>query len=101
MLPPGVSAAVQLANTDIAVGTAGLPTTVWTITVFGNATATFILRNGTDTSGTALWGPETAGATTGARHYKFPNGMFFPSGCFYDVTAATPSVTITYTQRRA
>ena len=98
MLPPGVGAVGALLTADGAVGTSGSPTVVWSITVFADATATFVLRNGTDTSGTAFWGPETAAAVVGARHYPFPNGMFFPLGCFFDETAGAASVAITYNQ---
>lgn len=99
MLSPGTANAVQV-SADGAIGTSGLPTVVWSITVFADATATFTLINGTATPGTILWGPETAATVVGARHYEFPNGMFFPAGCFFDETAGAAVVTITYTQRR-
>ena len=89
--------AVQL-SADGAVGTSGKATIVWSITVFADATGTFVLRNGTGTGDTVLWGPETAAAVVGARHYPFPNGMWFPAGCFFDETAGAAVVTITYNQ---
>jgi hypothetical protein len=96
----GYATAAQF-TADSAVGTSGVPTIVWSLTVFADSTATFILRNGTDDTGTEFWGPETAADVVGARHYWFPRGMFFPSGCFLDVTADTLLATVTYTQRPA
>jgi hypothetical protein len=97
MLYPGVANCVQM-SADGAVGTSGVPTVIWTITVFADVDATFTMRNGTTTGGTALWGPETGAAVVGARHYVFPNGMFFPSGCFYDEGTAGSIVSFTYNQ---
>jgi hypothetical protein len=95
----GPATSTGIIAADTAIGTAGRATVVWSITVFADTTATFILRNGTDDTGTAFWGPETAAAVVGARHYWFPNGMFFPSGCYLDVTADTLSAALTYTQQ--
>lgn len=94
MLTPGF-AAIQQVTADLAVGTSGEPTVIWSITVQSGTSPQITIRNGTAVTDTIVWGPNTAGTNL---HYDFPNGLWCPAGAFADVTGTSPVVDITYNQ---
>jgi hypothetical protein len=85
------------ATTDLALGTAGKPTRVFSVNYTSGGTASaVILRNGTaatDTIFVRLDGTINKGTT-----WSDPNGLLFPAGCFVDVDANTASCAVSFTQ---
>lgn len=99
-LYPGYALRQQVTS-DLAIGTSGLPTVIYSITVQSGTSAQITIRNGTLVTDTVVWGPTaalTTSTTVPALHCDFPNGLFCPLGAFADVTGTTPVIDITYNQ---
>lgn len=90
----------QNITADTVIGTSGLPTVIYSITVQSGTSVGITIRNGTGTGDTAVWGPTAAltpSTTVPGTHFAFPNGLFCPLGGYADVT--NPGVVdITYNQ---
>ena len=92
----GISGSQRITNqTDVAVGTSGKPTRVFSLSVTsGGSAGITLLRNGTSASGTALYHMD--GTISKCVTQNFEGGMLFPAGCFADVDANCASVTVCY-----
>jgi hypothetical protein len=92
-LEPGT----QIVTADIAVGTSGSPTRVFSVELISGETAsTLILKNGTSTGGTAY--AQIDGVANQSVLYNYAGGKFFPAGCFADVDANISYAAITFTK---
>ena len=99
-LAPGPATSQQV-TADAVVGTADVPTTVWSITIQSGTTVTITIRNGDEVTDAILWGPTVAytpAATVAPFHATFPNGLYCPAGAYADVAGTSPVVDVTYTQ---
>lgn len=83
----------QIFTGDGAIGTSGKPTVVWSITMHATTTVARLI-DGTDASGTIVWGSTVSAAN---RHSAFPNGLYCPNGAFLDYTSGTGQIDVTYT----
>ena len=91
----------QNVTADTVIGTSGLPTVIYSITVQSGTTAQITIRNGPAVTDTIVWGPTVAytpAATVPAMHFAFPNGLFCPLGGYADVAGTSPVIDITYNQ---
>lgn len=87
----------QRVTSDIAVGSSGKPIRVFAVNLISGGTAsTLILRNGTDTSGTAY--DQVDGTINVSISKSYAGGLRFPNGCFADVDANISYATIIYSE---
>jgi hypothetical protein len=93
----GMPGTQYFTTTDLALGTAGKPTRVFSVSYTSGGTASVvILRNGTsatDAIYVRLDGTINKGTT-----WNDPNGLLFPAGCFVDVDANTASCAVSFQQ---
>jgi hypothetical protein len=84
-------------TTDLALGTAGADTRVFSVSyTSGGTAAVVILRDGTSASDRIflrLDGTINKGTT-----WNDPNGLLFPNGCFVDVDANVASCAVSFIQ---
>lgn len=91
--------AAVLKTSDGAVGTSGEATILYGINIKtdGETGGVVVLRNGTSTSGTAVF--TFTGTAQKSTNFDFGgNGVLFPDGLFYDEDANVTSSTVIYEQ---
>lgn len=89
---------VIVSGTDAVVGVSGKPTRVFAVNLLSDGTAgVLILKNGTTSSGTTFV-TENGVISSGKTVTYGTQGIFFPAGCFLDVTANVVGGVISYTQ---
>ncbi len=83
--------------TDVAIGMAGKPVRVFSLSVTSDGTAgVCILRNGTSTGGTPF--TQLDGTISKTVIQNWNEGLLFPAGCFADVDSHCVVVTVGYAQ---
>lgn len=84
---------------DGVVGTSGRPVLVYNVVMLSGAggAGELVLRNGTSASDTA-YVTEAGTAASKTKTYNFDGGLFFPSGCFFDIDTNTAAVVVNFTQ---
>lgn len=83
----------QRVTADIAVGSSGMATRVYSVNLISGGTAsTLTLRNGTSASGTT-W-EQIDGTASQSVTKNYAGGLLFPAGCFADVDANISYATI-------
>lgn len=94
------AATAILVTADAAIGTSGNAILVHGVTLLNGTDATSItLRNGTSTSGTALWKlaiASNATAESTSISMPFPKPIAFPLGCFADIAGTSMAAYVAY-----
>lgn len=87
----------SVTTTDLALGVAGRPTRVYSVSLISDTTAgTLKLRNGTTTGGTLYI--QVDGVISKGATFDSTEGVLFPSGCFMDADAHTVSGYVSFEQ---
>jgi hypothetical protein len=93
----GMPGTQYFTTSDLALGTEGKPTRVFSVDFLSGGTASVvILRNGTTTGGENY--VQLDGTISKATHWSDPAGKLFPKGCFVDVDANTAACSVSFIQ---
>jgi hypothetical protein len=89
----------QRLTADGVVGISGHPVRVHSVVMLsgGGGAGELVLRDGTSASGTT-YVIEAGTAASKTKTYNFEGGVYFPSGCFFDIDTNTAAVVVNYEQ---